>query len=119
MKTQRGLTLTRMLVVSFCLFFVALLVFRLIPPYLEYFQIQKIFRSIAAKPEAQNGTQRDAMTAWGHYAIIENINVISWDDIEVKHEGKEVVLSASYTAKVPLFNHVSVLLDFKPTSAER
>ncbi len=119
MKSQRGVTLTGLLVVSTFLVVVTLLGVKLVKPYLEYFTIQKVFKSIAAKPEVQNGTRRDAMMAWSSYAIIENINVIRWDDIEVKHEGKEVVLSASYTAKVPLSAHVSLLLDFKPTSAER
>jgi hypothetical protein len=119
MNRERGVTLTGLLVASCVLVFVALLGFKLFPPYMQYFSVQKVFKSIAANPEVKNGTRRDAMAAWARYAMIENINVISGEDIEVNYEGRELVLSASYSVKVPLFAHVSLLIDFNPTSVTR
>ena len=119
MKRQRGVSLSGMIVVSFFLIIVALLGFKLFTPYMQYFSVQKVFKSIAADPEVRSGTRREAISAWARYALIENINVIGGDDIEVTKDGSDVVLSASYSVKVPLFAHISLLIDFNPTSAGR
>ncbi len=59
MKKQLGVSLSGLLIFSVVLIFVALLGFKLFKPYTEYFAIQKIFRTIATKPEVRNGTRRD------------------------------------------------------------
>jgi hypothetical protein len=119
MNRQRGVTLGGLILAAFVVIVIALLGFKLFTPYMQYFTVQKVFKSIAADAEVKGGTRRDAMAAWARYAMIENINVISGDDIEVAKEGNEVVLSASYSVKVPLFSHISLLIDFNPTSANR
>ena len=119
MNSQRGVTLTGLLLASFVVVAVALLGFKLFPPYLQYFTVQKVFKSIAADPEVKNGTRRDATAAWARYAMMENIYVISGEDIEVNYDASQLVLSASYSVKVPLFAHVSLLIDFNPSSAAR
>ena len=47
------------------------------------------------------------------------INVLGADDIEVTKEGNDVVISANYTVKVPLFKNISLVFDFAPTSAAK
>ena len=116
---QRGVTLSGLILVSFFLIVIALLGFKLFTPYVQYFTVQKVFKAVAADPEVKGGGRREAMSSWARYAMIENINVINGDDIEITREGNEVVLTASYTVKVPLFGHVSLLLDFNPSSAKR
>ncbi len=116
MKKQMGVSLSGLLMFSVALIFVSLLGFKLFKPYTEYFAIQKIFRSIATKPEVRNGTRRDFNSAWAGFAQIEGISSIKGDDVEITKEGNGVVLSASYQTKVPLFKNISLLIDFAPTS---
>ena len=97
MKKQLGVTLSGLIMVCFVLIFVILLGFKLFQPYAEYFALQKIFKTLAQKPEVKTGSKRDFATAWAGYATIENITAISGDDIEVNREGGSVVISASYT----------------------
>jgi hypothetical protein len=119
MKRQRGVTLGGLILASFLLIMGALLGFKLFTPYTQYFTVQKMFKSIAADPEVKNGSRREVINSWTRHAMIENVNVIGADDIEVTRDGNEVVLSASYSVKVPLLGHVSLLIDFNPTSAAR
>lgn len=116
MRKQRGVSLSGLLMVSFVLIMVLLLGFKLFKPYTEYFSLQKIFRTMAAKPEVRTGTRRDAMAVWASYATIEGITSIGGDDIEITKEGNGVVVSASYQAKVPLFKNYALLIDFHPSS---
>jgi hypothetical protein len=117
MKKQRGVSLSGLLMVSVVLILVLLLGFKLFKPYAEYFALQKIFRTLATKPEVKTGTRREAMTAWAGYAQIENISAISGDDIEITKDGNNVVVSAAYQARVPLFKNFTLLIDFNPSSA--
>ena len=117
MKKQLGVTLTGLVMVCVVLIFVLLLGFKVFQPITEFLSIQKIFKTLALKPEVRTGTKRDFIQAWAGYAQIENVNAIGGDEIEVTKEGNGVVISASYQKKVPLFKNVSLLIDFNPTSA--
>jgi hypothetical protein len=116
---QRGVSLGGLIVVLFILIFVALLGFKLIPPYMEYLQIKKNFKSIAASPEVRNGTRAQFDQAWSRYATIDNINSVDGSEIEFTKEGGEVVISAAYSVKVPLFANLSACIDFKPSTADK
>jgi hypothetical protein len=117
MNRQKGVTLSGLIIVLFLLMMVALLGFKLFTPYSQYFTIQKVFKAVAAKPEAKSGNRKDVLAAWSSYATVENISTISGEDIEVTKDGNAVVISASYSVKVPLFRNISLLIDFNPTSA--
>ncbi len=48
---------------------------------------------------------------------LEGITAINGDDIEITKSGNNVIISASYQVKVPLFKNYTLLIDFNPTSA--
>ena len=116
MKKQSGVTLSGLLMVCVVLIFVALLGFKLFQPYSEFFALQKIFKTLAQKPEIRNGGKREFITAWAGYAQIENVTAIGGDDIEIVREGGNIVISASYTKKILLFKNISLSIDFTPSS---
>ena len=117
MKRQRGVTLSGLIIVLFLLIVGALLGFKLFTPYSQYFTIQKAFKDLSQRTEVKAGTRRDVMAAWQPIALIQNITTVSGDDIEITKEGNDVIISASYSVKVPLFLNISLLIDFNPTSA--
>lgn len=119
MKKQRGVSLGGLIIVLFLLVFGALLGFKLFPPYSQYFTIQKAFKAISTQPEVRAGTRRDVMAAYSRFALMDRLDTLSGDDIEVTKEGSEVVISASYSVKVPLFENISLIIDFNPTSAAK
>ena len=116
MKRQRGVSLSGLLMVSVVLILVLLLGFKLYKPYTDFFALQKIFRTLATKPEVRTGTRREVMAAWAPYAQIENVSAISGDDIEITKDGNSVVVSAAYQARVPLFKNYTLLIDFNPSA---
>ena len=116
MKKQLGVSLSGLLMVSVVLIFVLLLGFKLFTPYTEFLAIQKIFKTLARDPEVRSGGKREFIQKWASYAQIENVSAIGGDDIEIVREGGNVVISAAYTKKVPLFKNVSLVIDFAPTS---
>jgi uncharacterized protein YneF (UPF0154 family) len=120
MKRQNGVSLSGFLMVLVVLAFVALLGFKIFGPYKQFFTIQKTFKTLAANPEVKSGGKREFVLAWSKFAMTDGeINVLGADDIEVAKEGNEVIISANYAVKVPLFKNVSLMFDFAPTSAAK
>lgn len=120
MKKQSGVSMGGFLLVLVVLFFAALLGFKLFTPYSQYLTIKKHFKTLANTPEVRAGTRKDAVIAYQRYAMIDSVDsVVGPEDIEVTKDGGEVVISASYAVKVPMFGNISLLLDFNPTSAAK
>jgi len=113
---QRGVSLSGLIIVLALLMGVALLGFKVVPPYLEYNNVKKILKAIASSPENANAVRGQIDAAWSRYALIDNIQNFTGQDIVMSKEGGVLVLSGSYAVKVPLFANISVVLDFHPTS---
>ena len=111
MKNQHGLGIIGYIFVLFLLSMGALLVFKLFPPYTEYFTIQRIFKNLAVNPGLQDG--KALKNAFQRYADIDNVTGINADDIEISN----TAVSAKYSVKVPLFANINLLLEFNPSSA--
>ncbi len=117
MKKQRGVSMGGFIVICFLLVFVAILGFKLFTPYMQYFTIKKTFKTLSANPEVKAGTRKDLMQWWSRSTVIDNITAINGEDIEFTKEGNDVVISAVYSVRVPLFYNISLVIDFAPTSA--
>ena len=117
MRKQTGVSLGGLVGILFVLFFVALLGFKLFTPYMEFFTIQKNFKSVAANPELKTAPKKDIAAAFDRTRTIDNITAITSEDMEINKDGNNLVISASYSVKVPLVANASVLLDFAPSSA--
>lgn len=116
MKKQRGVSMTGLLMTLVAVIFAALLGFKLFDPYKQFFTIQKTFKAIAVNPEVRSGGRNEFKVAWQRYATLEKIDVLNAEDVEITRDGNNIVLSASYSVKVPLFKNISLLIDFVPSS---
>jgi Domain of unknown function (DUF4845) len=119
MNKQRGVTITGLLMTIVVLMMVSLLGFKVFGPYKQYFTIQKVFKQIAVNPEVKGGGRKDFLQAWSKYAMTDDIGVLSGDDVELTKDGNDIVISAAYSVRVPLFKNISLLIDFAPSSAAK
>jgi hypothetical protein len=117
MKKHQGMSLTGLIVVAFLALMGVIIVAKLFPPYVQYFNIQKTFKNIANNPDSSNATPAEIQGAFWRYADVNYITAISGSDVKVTKIDTQVLLSASYTVKVPLVANISLLLDFNPSSA--
>ena len=116
MHAQRGITLTGFMVFAVLAVSALLLAFKIGPAYSEFYTIQKIMRTVAAEPAMQMAALGEINTAFNNRATIENIKVISYNDLEVNKESGKLVISAAYSVKVPLFYNLSACMEFAPSS---
>ncbi len=117
MRKQQGLTLSGLLLWAIVIVVAVLLGLKLGPSYMEYYTIEKTFKTIAAEAGTRNAQRSEIERSFASRATIDDITSIAPADLEIsKGEGGNVVISASYSTRVPLFGNVSACLDFHPTS---
>lgn len=114
---QRGLSFFGFLLGAVILVLVSITGLKLIPAYMQDAEIKNLFVAIANDPEMQSASPRDIKLSFNKRASIDNINAIKADDVEIAREDGRLVLSASYSVKIPLVANVSLFLDFNPSSA--
>ena len=113
-RNQRGLSMTTLLVVAVVIILGAIFGMKVGPAYMEYAKIRKAVSAVAI--EGRTGTVADVRKGFDRRATIDDIDVISGNDLDVSKEGNEVVVAFSYAKKVGLFGNVSLLIEFSGAS---
>jgi hypothetical protein len=103
-----------LLIAGIVVIFVAIGVLKIAPAYIEYFKVKKAVVAIAQG--GTGGTVAEVRAAFDRRAAIDDIDVITGKDLEVSKEGNELVVSATYSKRIPIFANVSVVIDFVATN---
>lgn len=115
---QKGVTLGGFLTFAVVFSLVTLVGLKVVPPYIEFFNIKKNLRATAKEPGADESTPAQLRAAYDRRAGIDNITVIKPSDVAVVREGNTPVLSVAYSVRVPLMANVSICLDFVGSSRD-
>ncbi|MGZ5038407.1 MAG: DUF4845 domain-containing protein [Usitatibacter sp.] len=117
MRKQRGVSLTGLIVALAVLGFLTIMGAKLMPAYIEYYTVKKMFASMEAAGDLK-GTVRDIRKSFETRNAIEDVKNVKGEDIEVSKEGGETILTASWSVKIPLVGNASACLDFVVTTAK-
>jgi hypothetical protein len=115
-KGQHGLGFGTFLILAFLVVLGSILGLRVIPAYIQYAGVNKVFTAIAHDPDLQKASPREIRTSFTKRADIDYITAIKAEDIEIENEDGNLRLSASYNVIIPLFGNASLLLEFEPSS---
>ncbi len=114
---QRGVTLSGALMWMIVLALGGLLAAKMMPSYLEFYGVKKIFAAMEQNGETK-GTVRDIRLAFDRRNQIEDIKALTGTDLEITKEGGEAIVSASWSVKIPVVYNISACLDFTATTAK-
>ena len=115
-KNQQGMTFFGVMFVGMAVVFGAILVMKLIPPYLEFWSVQKIISVIAKDPALPSMTPQEVRSSFDKRAVIDNVNVINGKDLNIAKDRGETVVSAEYTVTVPIAGNLSALIEFQAST---
>ena len=122
MNTQRGMGFAGVLAMLVGIVILAILVMKLVPAYLEYFNIKKAVTAITSSGELRNATVADVRKAFELRQAIDDFTSVGPKDLEITKDGSEIVISFAYEKRIPLFYNLSILIDFagssQPTSTK-
>ena len=108
---QRGVTMWGMFMISLMVVFFALLLFKLIPPYLQDLKVKTALDGI--EQQASSGMSNpEIMTALRKRFDIDDIEHVDLSDITIERRGALKVINIEYEAVVHLVLNISALLEF-------
>ena len=117
MQKQRGISLMGLIITLGVLGFLAVMAAKLMPAYIDYFAVKKIFKSMEQAGDLKNSV-RDIRKSFDTRNTIEDVKSVKGDDLEITKEGGETVVSANWSVKISLVSNISACLDFSVTSAK-
>lgn len=109
---ERGLSLVGLVIVLALLSFVAIVVAKVAPTFVEYRAVQAAVK----KAKAQANTVPEMQKAFDRSATIDDITAISGKDLDITKVNDDYVIAFAYTKKVPLFGPVSLTIDYSGNS---
>ena len=111
MRKQRGITLSGTIFWLAILGFVGIMAAKLMPAYIEYASVKKIFKTMEQSGELK-GTVRDIRKTFDKLNAIEDIKSVKSEDLEISKQGQDTVVSATWSVRVPMVYNISACLDF-------
>jgi hypothetical protein len=113
---QRGVSFLVVFLIGVILALGAVGAMKIVPAYTEFATIKKTIMAVAAS-EGRTGSVSEIRKAFERRSSIDNITAVTPGELEITKDGGEVVISAAYAKKVPLFANVSVCIDFVASTA--
>ena len=118
MRSQRGLTLISLLMVSAVIILFAIIGMKVLPAYIEYFTVKRTLQQLARSPDLRGASTRDIQGAFDKYAQIDDIKSVAGKDLAVEKRGDGFTVSVAYGTRVELFGNVSACIDFEASSGK-
>jgi hypothetical protein len=114
-RRQRGLSMIGFLFVAAVLLVVALLAFRMIPAYIEWYTIQRALE--AAVADSSDLSVASIRRGMDRKLSADYADAITPKDVEVSKIGNVVTASASWQKILPMVSNVSLLLEFNASAS--
>jgi hypothetical protein len=111
---QRGMTLTGFVFVAGLVMVVALVGFRTIPSYIEYYTVTKAVEGAIA--DSKDLTPQQIKRNFDRRISADYVDSVRTSDLEVTKEGGQIVATVTWQRKLPLVANVSLLLDFEASA---
>jgi hypothetical protein len=112
---QRGLSMLGFIFVTAVVLVVALLGFRVIPAYIEYFSVEKALQG--ALNDSKDLTAADVRKLVERRIGADYIDSVSPNDVVVSKTGNVITASASWQTKLHLVGNASLVLDFDASAS--
>lgn len=114
-KTQGGVTLTGLVVVSVLLISAALLGMKIVPAYMEFLSVKKVLTAMKQEP-LDTMSASEIKKSFDKRATIAYISVVKGSDLTIEKTSSGTAVSVEYQVIKPIAGNLSVLIDFSTTS---
>jgi hypothetical protein len=115
MRNEHGITIMGFLFVAVVVVTIALVGFRVMPAYIEYFAVKKALQT--ALEDAPSGTVGEVRRAFDRKAGAGYIESVQPSDIQVARQGGVITATATWQRVLPMIGNASILLDFDATAS--
>lgn len=114
---QRGVSFLGLIMIAIGVVLVAIVGMKMVPAYVHSAQIGQILKAIVNDPGMQGASIKDIKESYNKRANINSIEDITADDLDISKTDGKLIISASYTVKIPVVGNIALLLEFNPSSS--
>lgn len=115
-KKQQGATLLGMLIVGAFVVFVALIVMKVTPAYIEFMSVKKVLKAMQSE-SLGTMSNKEIKDSFEKRASVAYVDTVKGSDLVIeKTPDGNAVVSVSYEVVKPIMGNVSVLIDFSARS---
>ena len=116
MKHQRGVALSGLIFWGVVIALVAILAMKVVPTTVEYYKILKDAKA-SVKKVGPDATVADVRRTFDNFANIDSLD-FKPEQLDISKEGGKIVASFDYDKRIPLFANVSLLINYKGSTAD-
>ena len=113
-RRQRGLTMIATLLVLIIVAFVVLIAFKVVPIYIEYFNIRRAIEGLKTDISLNNSTA-DVRRGLEYRWAIDYITAVDFKDIKVRKKGGKLLAELKYEDRRSLLGNLDVVAKFDDT----
>lgn len=114
---QQGMTLIGLMFFSALLIFCAYTAFRLVPPYIDYFDVKHALNELSTRPDLIGKNERAYRAAFQGHIDMDRIEVVTVQDLDIQLMKNGAQLTAEWSVKQPFIGPIHLCLDFHAESA--
>lgn len=115
MNKQRGVALSGLLFWGVIFVLVSVLGMKVTPTYIEYYKILKDAKATVAKV-GPDSTVAEVRNAFNKFAEIDMLDFKA-TDLDISKDGGKIVIEFAYEKRIHLFWNVSLLIDYRGSTA--
>ena len=115
---QRGMGLLALIFWALVSVFVFMVALKILPVYKENMAIKKTLSAMASDSILQNGEKWEIRKSFNKRAEVDDISSVNGGDLEIDKEDGKIVLGIAYSVKTPLFENISLYIDFNESSGK-
>jgi hypothetical protein len=116
MRNERGLTMIGFIFVAAVVVVVALVGFRVLPAYIEYFQVQKSLQG--SLDDSETGSLAEVRRNFDRRIGASYVDSVRPTDVTVSRQGNQIVAAVVWQRILPMIGNASILLDFDATATK-
>jgi hypothetical protein len=116
MKHQRGLALSQLIFWGIVITLVAITGMKIIPSATQYYKAKAAIEK-TAKQVGPEATVPEVKKTFERYTNIDGIDDFKPDRLDITKNAGKIVISFDYDDKIPLFGNVSLLINYKASTA--
>jgi hypothetical protein len=113
-EKERGLSMTGFLFTTIVIIIVALVAFRVVPSYIEFFTVQKALDQTML--EVSNPTVSEIRRSMDRRLSADYVDSVRSSDVLVGREGNQIVATLSWQKVLHMIGNASILLEFEARS---
>jgi hypothetical protein len=113
-EKERGLSMTGFLFTTIVIIIVALVAFRVVPSYIEFFTVQKALDQ--TMQEVTQPTASEIRRSMDRRLSADYVDSVRSSDVLVGREGNSIVATLSWQKVLHMIGNASILLEFEARS---